>query len=1131
MQSTRMPRRTRDVARPAAFLAAMVILIAATAVMHFQLPAPDPFVLVEGWSWWQYPIERNAFQRLPVLSGDPHLLYVLPNSTHAWVGSGFYERPFVMHSADRGVTWERISNIDPSVEIRNINFIDPSHGWLLGAQGELLETRDGGRSWNKRILGKESYSALARSGQRLIAGGGGGWSVSNDAGANWQNHSLAKDITCLDASPDGRFWAGTRDGSILSSDDGASWTLRSKLPHGFLSDISFTDVQHGFVASPDAASMKTVDGGATWQPLPPTTVLSHSEGVTESVVQGTYAVENFGDSSHRIALAGYGQIFLRTGGPWRRVTRSNTLGVAFHADRDGRHVWMVGDRGIILASDDGGATWIPLRSSTQGDLTGIVFVPGGERGWAISNSGEIVRTTDHGRTWARVHPQGAEPYSRRIAVSDDGLRVVAQYGLKSNDGGTLWTEDASVDQPPSGTSERAVHSGGKQMWKFSELGVPLRSTDGGVTWIVPRYERYPAPWYYLALLPVALMLFVSMRTPAPVARAERSIEDVPWNDKPLAVAEADRLGCAPLAHGIARFLGNPKTEPPLTIAITGRWGSGKSSLMNLVAEGVKRYDYRPVWFNAWHYQSEEHLLPAILESIRSDAVPRWWTFRGLEFRMRLLLVRGMKNWLPALAILAVFVTTAAYFMRDPGAVRQFAENLTNLGAAKNGQFFESAGLLLSTLFSLVVVVRSLNAFGVSGTKITSFLSGSVRLADAGGKTGFRHQFAQAFGEVTRALGNTRLVLFIDDLDRCHSDHVLSVLECINFLVTSGDCFVIAGMDRVRVERCVAVRFEEESKTAGADEESPAANGAVDAMHYAQRYLEKLLNIEVPVPRPEPEQSRDLFAGPAPYADKARVRATTFGGRLAAVGQIALPWAIGAAVLAVAAHLGYFELFDRYHPPPIHAAVEARVLGLATTVPNPNAPAPPPANVSRPEARLIPSGVKREHEVLPIAGIALILAFGIVRLSLERANLEHDSDDFRLALRQWHPMLYFGANATPRSMKRCVNRVRYYAMRQRTNPLPPTIGERLGRLFSKSSETSVRAALEIPETILVPVSVVEHVFPQWLDDDAFWKNPAGYVESQPKIDRLGDGIKALREQGSIENYRAAFTRISAGIRLR
>jgi len=47
--------------------------------------------------------------------------------------------------------------------------------------------------------------------------------------------------------------------------------------------------------------------------------------------------------------------------------------------------------------------------------------------------------------------------------------------------------------------------------------------------------------------------------------------------------------------------------------------------MNLLMADLKEYRFRPVWFNAWHHQKEEHLLASLLENIKSQAIPHWWT--------------------------------------------------------------------------------------------------------------------------------------------------------------------------------------------------------------------------------------------------------------------------------------------------------------------------------------------------------------------------------------------------------------------------------------------------------------------------------------------------------------------------
>src|SRR5207249_2012875 len=56
----------------------------------------------------------------------------------------------------------------------------------------------------------------------------------------------------------------------------------------------------------------------------------------------------------------------------------------------------------------------------------------------------------------------------------------------------------------------------------------------------------------------------------------------------------------------------------------------------------------------WHHQKEEHLLAALLQSIRLEAVPKIWHLRGLKFRMRLLAARISRYafWLALAALVA-----------------------------------------------------------------------------------------------------------------------------------------------------------------------------------------------------------------------------------------------------------------------------------------------------------------------------------------------------------------------------------------------------------------------------------------------------------------------------------------------
>lgn len=81
-------------------------------------------------------------------------------------------------------------------------------------------------------------------------------------------------------------------------------------------------------------------------------------------------------------------------------------------------------------------------------------------------------------------------------------------------------------------------------------------------------------------------------------------------DRPIADKEADSLGMDNYAQALATFIQAAQT--PMTIALQGEWGSGKTSLLNRLRgilccnEDGKSGDesndkFLPVWINTWHY--------------------------------------------------------------------------------------------------------------------------------------------------------------------------------------------------------------------------------------------------------------------------------------------------------------------------------------------------------------------------------------------------------------------------------------------------------------------------------------------------------------------------------------------------
>ena len=124
---------------------------------------------------------------------------------------------------------------------------------------------------------------------------------------------------------------------------------------------------------------------------------------------------------------------------------------------------------------------------------------------------------------------------------------------------------------------------------------------------------------------------------------------------------------------------------------------------------------------------------------------------------------------------------------------------------------------------------------------------------------FAIEFAAAFREVCEALHPRTLTIVIDDLDRCRPEQVVETLEAVNFLVTAGPCYVILGIAPEQVMRCVGLGFKDIAAEMAAANVHTADEGRAWRREFAKNYLEKLINVEVPVPTLTSEDARKIVA--------------------------------------------------------------------------------------------------------------------------------------------------------------------------------------------------------------------------------------------------------------------------------
>ncbi|HNF78138.1 MAG TPA: YCF48-related protein [Thauera aminoaromatica] len=160
------------------------------------------------------------------------------------------------------------------------------------------------------------------------------------------------------------------------------------------------------------------------------------------------------------------------------------------ATRAGPRLVAVGERGVVLLSDDDGAHWRQAgKVPVDATLTAVSFADARE-GWAVGHLGVILHSADGGETWSvqRIDPVEDRPLFA-VAFTDarNGVAVgLWSLMLRTRDGGRTW-EAAELPPPPGDTRADAnlmsvFGDGEGRLFIAGERGLVLRSLDGGATW-------------------------------------------------------------------------------------------------------------------------------------------------------------------------------------------------------------------------------------------------------------------------------------------------------------------------------------------------------------------------------------------------------------------------------------------------------------------------------------------------------------------------------------------------------------------------------------------------------------------------------------------------------------------------
>lgn len=244
--------------------------------------------------------------------------------------------------------WARLGTSD----VHSLAFVgnDPNHV-LFGHHGGVLESRDGGRTWQPLPTRVDAMGMRPAADGSIVIAGHLVFTASHDNGATWEPIA-AQDLPNLDihgfardpADP-AHMWAALATGGLWeSSDFGIHWT-RLREDNVLLPIAMRLGDQTRLVAIGAAGLEASDDGGRSWAaaPTPPTYPMT-----------------------------------------------------ALNATPDGK-VMYAGSLDVLYRSDDAGRSWEP--TAYTGSAFAIATTDDGETIAIVSQDTEFFRSADGGQTW------------------------------------------------------------------------------------------------------------------------------------------------------------------------------------------------------------------------------------------------------------------------------------------------------------------------------------------------------------------------------------------------------------------------------------------------------------------------------------------------------------------------------------------------------------------------------------------------------------------------------------------------------------------------------------------------------------------------------------------------------------
>ena len=271
-------------------------------------------------------------------------------------------------------------------------------------------------------------------------------------------------------------------------------------------------------------------------------------------------------------------------------------------------------------------------------------------------------------------------------------------------------------------------------------------------------------------------------------------------DHALTSKKQDKLDRYAFAEFLVKLLDNTVTDKEFgsySLHLYAPWGTGKTSTLNFMKEIMKEggstggsYKWHIVDFNAWQNQHLEYPWWFMMDSIYKQVWRSLLRRPGkLISELTWRINRQALNYFFGISVvlLIAFFFLVPAINKSEGSITDVSTLLDNVGKGVGG--------ILALWAFVLGIGRYLSSRNTKDaeTYLTS-------------RKDPMNSFHKRFKNIIEAIRPNRVAIFIDDLDRCKSSYVISLLESLQTLFNNQNVFFIIAADNKWINACYEVEY-------------------------------------------------------------------------------------------------------------------------------------------------------------------------------------------------------------------------------------------------------------------------------------------------------------------------------------